>query len=66
MEIIDSGIGPLIQPPDLEAFREWNRTKKSRKLIDKRMSEGEAIARFIEDGSYIGTELYGTVRCPCR
>jgi glutaconate CoA-transferase subunit A len=64
MEIVDSGIGELIQPPDLEAFREWNRTQKSRKLIDKRMNEQEAIARFVEDGSYIGTELYGTVRCP--
>jgi glutaconate CoA-transferase subunit A len=64
MEIVDSGIGELIQPPDLEAFREWNRTQKSRKLIDKRMSEQEAIARFVQDGSYIGTELYGTVRCP--
>lgn len=64
MEIVDSGIGELIQPPDLEAFREWNRTLKSRKLIDKRMSEQEAIARFVKDGDYIGTELYGTVRCP--
>jgi glutaconate CoA-transferase subunit A len=64
MEIVESGIGELIQPPDLEAFREWNRTQKSRKLIDKRMSEQEAIAQFIQDGSYIGTELYGTVRCP--
>jgi glutaconate CoA-transferase subunit A len=64
MEIVDSGIGELIQPPDMEAFREWNRTQKSRKLIDKRMSEQEAIARFVQDGSYIGTELYGTVRCP--
>jgi len=64
MEIVASGIGELIQPPDLEAFREWNRTQKSRKLIDKRMDEKEAIARFVQDGSYIGTELYGTVRCP--
>ena len=23
MEIIDSGIGKLIRPPDLDAFREW-------------------------------------------
>jgi glutaconate CoA-transferase subunit A len=64
MEIVDSGIGELIQRPDLEAFREWNRTQKSRKLVDKLMSEQEAIARFVQDGSYIGTELYGTVRCP--
>jgi acyl CoA:acetate/3-ketoacid CoA transferase alpha subunit len=64
MEILEAGIGELIQPPDIEAFREWNRTKKSRKLEDKRMSEQEAIAAFVYDGCYIGTELYGTVRCP--
>jgi acyl CoA:acetate/3-ketoacid CoA transferase alpha subunit len=64
MEILEAGIGELIQPPDIEAFREWNRTKKSRKLVDKRMSEQEAISAFVYDGCYIGTELYGTVRCP--
>ncbi|MGE5124432.1 MAG: CoA transferase subunit A [Acidobacteriaceae bacterium] len=64
MEILESGIGEMIQPPDIEAFREWNRTKKSRKLTDKLMSEQEAISTFVYDGCYIGTELYGTVRCP--
>ncbi len=63
MEIIQSGIGKLIRPPDLNAFREWNRNKP-KGLIDKRMSEAEAVSRFIHDGDYIGTELYGTVRCP--
>jgi len=69
MEILESGIGEMIQPPDIEAFREWNCTKKSRKLEDKLMSEQEAISAFVYDGCYIGTELYGTVRCPmslCR
>ena len=27
LNVIESGIGELIQPPDLNAFREWNRTK---------------------------------------
>jgi len=54
----------MIQPPDLDAFREWNRTQKTRQLVDKLMSEQEAISRFVYDGCYIGTELYGTVRCP--
>ncbi len=63
MEVIESGIGPLIQPPDMNAFREWNR-QKPKGLVDKRMSEAEAVSRFIHDGDYIGTELYGTVRCP--
>ncbi len=64
MEIIESGVGEMIQPPDIEGFREWNRTHKTRKLVDKRMSEQEAVSQFVYDGCYIGTELYGTVRCP--
>ena len=64
MDVLESGRGELIQPPDLDAFREWNRTQKSRKLIDKLMTEKEAVSRFVFDGCYIGTELYGTVRCP--
>jgi acyl CoA:acetate/3-ketoacid CoA transferase alpha subunit len=64
MDILESGVGELIQPFDLDEFREWNRTKKSRKLEDKIMSEQEAVSRFVYDGCYIGTELYGTVRCP--
>ena len=63
MNVIESGMGELIQPPDMNAFREWNR-HKTRKLVDKRMPEQEATARFVTDGCYIGTELYGTVRCP--
>lgn len=63
MEIIQSGKGKLIQHPDLNAFREWNR-QKSKVLSDKRMSEAEAVSRFIKDGDYIGTELYGSVRAP--
>lgn len=63
MEVIQSGVGELIQPPDINAFREWNRAKP-KALIDKRMTEAEAVSRFIRDGDYIGTELYGTVRCP--
>jgi 3-oxoacid CoA-transferase subunit A/glutaconate CoA-transferase subunit A len=64
MEILQSGTGELIQPFDLDEFREWNRTQKSRKLIDKVMTEQEAVSQFVYDGCYIGTELYGTVRCP--
>jgi glutaconate CoA-transferase subunit A len=64
MEILEAGIGEMIQPPDIEGFREWNRTHKTRKLVDKLMSEQEAISKFVYDGCYIGTELYGTVRCP--
>lgn len=63
MEILEEGQGKILQPPDLNAFREHNRGK-DRALTDKRMTEAEAVKKFIHDGDYIGTELYGTVRCP--
>lgn len=64
MNVLDEGLGELIQPPDIEAFRQWNRTHKKREMVDKLMSEQEAVARFVTDGCYIGTELYGSVRAP--
>lgn len=64
MEVLQSGCGELIQPFDLDEFRAWNREKKSRRLTDKLMTEREAVAKYVFDGCYIGTELYGTVRCP--
>ncbi len=63
MKVLDEGIGKLIQPVDLDAFRKSNHSKP-KQLIDKRMSEAEAVKRFVHDGDYLGTELYGTVRCP--
>jgi acyl CoA:acetate/3-ketoacid CoA transferase alpha subunit len=64
MKVISSGIGELIQPPDINAFRKWNRTQKPKALIDKKMTESEAVSKFLKDGQYIGIELYGTVRAP--
>lgn len=63
MKILQSGIGELFQLPDVNDFREHNR-RKSKELVDKRMTEAEAVGRYIHNGDYIGTELYGTVRCP--
>ncbi len=45
MCVIDSGIGPMLQAPDVNAFREFNR-QKPKGLIDKRMSEREAVERY--------------------
>ncbi|MCB0805393.1 MAG: CoA transferase subunit A, partial [Bacteroidales bacterium] len=63
ISVVDMGEGELIQPIDLDGFREHNRNK-SKALIDKTMTEDEAIEKFVKDGDYIGFELYGTVRCP--
>ena len=57
------GEGDLFRAPDPEGFRQWNR-RKSTKLVNKLMTETEAIDRFVKDGDYLGFELYGTVRCP--
>ncbi len=63
MQVLESGIGKLLQPYSMEEFRRWNR-KKPKAFVDKLMSEQEAIARFVHDGDYIAKELYGTVRAP--
>ena len=63
IKVLEEGIGPLIQPFDLDEFRAHNRAKE-KALVDKTMSEQEAIDRFVHEGDYVGIELYGTVRCP--
>lgn len=63
MNIIETGQGEMLQPIDLQEFREWNR-RRTKALIDKRMSGEEAVRRFVQPGDYLGTELYGTVRGP--
>lgn len=61
--ILEEGDFSLIQPVDMDGFRDHNR-KKPKALVEKMMTEKEAIDKFVKDGDYIGTELYGTVRCP--
>lgn len=63
IDVVARGEQSLIQEVDLDAFRAHNR-KKSKALIDKTMTDEEAIERFVKSGDYIGFELYGTVRCP--
>jgi len=54
-------VGSLFKPPDVDGAREFFR-KKSRGLIDKQMTVGEATAEFIHDGDYIATGGFGSVR----
>ena len=63
MEVIFEGMGELLQPPDIDAFREWNR-QKPKAMVDKRMAEADAVDRYIAYGCYPDTELYGNVRDP--
>ena len=64
MDVIESGVGELFQKPDPYGFRDYVHAHKSQGMEDKLMTEQEAVARFVEDGNCIGTELYGTVRGP--
>ncbi len=63
LRVFERGTYDLLQPVDIEGFRAHNR-KKPKALIDKQMTEHEAVERFLKDDIYLGIELYGTVRCP--
>jgi len=64
MEVLESGERELFLRPRINEDREWMRKNKSWALEPKVMSEGEAVKKFVHEGDYIGTELYGFVRCP--
>jgi glutaconate CoA-transferase, subunit A len=52
MEILASGKGEY-RTPDPEGFREFVRNNKPKGLVDKVMSEQEAVGTFVQDGDYI-------------
>ncbi|MEZ4398160.1 MAG: CoA-transferase [Candidatus Krumholzibacteriia bacterium] len=64
MKVLESGRGRLLQTPDLDGLRRWNREHKSMALEDKLVDEREAVRRCVAEGDYIGFELYGTCRAP--
>ncbi|MBM4249372.1 MAG: CoA transferase subunit A [Euryarchaeota archaeon] len=59
-----SGEGALFVRPDADGFREFVRANKPHSPVDKRMSEREAVRRFVRPGDYVATDLYGMVRAP--
>jgi len=52
IRILDEGDGHY-RPPDPDGLRAFVRDNKDRRLVDKRMSEQDAISRFVEDGAYV-------------
>lgn len=52
IRILDEGTGEY-KRPDPDALRRFVRDEKDRRLVDKRMTEQEAIRRFVHDGDYI-------------
>jgi acyl CoA:acetate/3-ketoacid CoA transferase alpha subunit len=51
MEVLSEGKEDYFRP-DPDGFRAWVRDHKPRTLINKLMSEKEAISRFVSDGDY--------------
>ena len=47
MEVLEAGVGEF-RMPDPDGFREYVRTHKERRLVNKVISEKEAISRFVE------------------
>jgi glutaconate CoA-transferase subunit A len=63
MEVLDQGVNPIFMDPDPDKARDFFR-EKTRVLIDKRMSEKEAVERFIPDGCYLAVGGFGANRIP--
>lgn len=53
MEVINSGIGGLFRPPDPDKHRAYMREHRSRALVNKLVTEQEAVSKFVSDGDYI-------------
>lgn len=52
LQVLASGTGEFL-PPDPNGFREHVRRNKQRGLVNKVMTEREAVARFVSDGDYV-------------
>lgn len=63
MEVLASGVGEF-RMPDPDGFREHVRTHKERRLVNKVMSEQDAVSRFVEDGDYLAYDQNVAVRGP--
>jgi acyl CoA:acetate/3-ketoacid CoA transferase alpha subunit/acyl CoA:acetate/3-ketoacid CoA transferase beta subunit len=62
INITDEGLGKLIGWFDPDENRQWIMKNKSRELKDKRMTEKEAVQKFIKDEDFIAMGGFGHVR----
>jgi glutaconate CoA-transferase subunit A len=63
MKVLDQGVNPLFMDPDPDEARAFF-ASKPRAMVDKRMTEKEAVERFIPDGCYLGIGGFGANRIP--
>jgi acyl CoA:acetate/3-ketoacid CoA transferase alpha subunit len=64
MEILDSGIGELFHVPDPDGHRAYIRENKKRALVDKVMTEQEAVKKYVSDGDYLCYDCTMLMRGP--
>jgi glutaconate CoA-transferase subunit A len=63
MNAMEHGANPLFMDPDPDKAREFF-ARKSRAMTDKRMTEKEAVERFIPDGCFLAIGGFGANRIP--
>ncbi len=63
MKTLQEGKNPLFMDPDPDQAREFFQ-KKQRAMTDKRMTEKEAVEKFIPDGCYLAIGGFGANRIP--
>ena len=63
MKVLDEGVNPLFMDADPDKARDFFRGK-TRAMIDKRMSEKEAVEKFVSDGCYLAIGGFGANRIP--
>ena len=63
MTVLDQGANPLFMDPDPDKAREFFRGKP-RAMTDKRMTEKEAVEKFVHDGDYFAAGGFGANRIP--
>lgn len=64
MEVLDSGIGELFHVPDPDGHRAYIRQHKTRALVEKVMTEQEAVSQFVSDGDYLCYDCTVLMRGP--
>lgn len=63
MQVIDSGIGEF-RLPDPDGHRAYIQQHKARALVEKVMTEQEAVSKFVSDGDYLCYDCNMLMRGP--
>ena len=63
MNVIAAGAGEF-RFTDPDEIRAWMRDHKSRRFVDKTVSEAEAVRRYVSDGDYVSFDFSSFTRGP--